>query len=612
MRIPHRVVIGVLAAAAALAAPAGASAQASLASEHTINEIKVKVGGVDETFTVMRDASQSAQWYYVPDRPRLFERRMANGIEPEFTLLRYQRPDPADPQRLIQGGILQFAATLALPPEAVEQLRAEIARRKGGSAGDIRLAALPFKSAEVAIYSPGGTDPSSKMLVTGVQGTGIAPVFATQKMVFSLTLTDIGADALDRLVQVNTGLPVAVIFTYNGLTPPAGFEVNVDWDQTYSHYSRDEKFRASASYFGLFGASYESQAQSIYNTLVENKCLTIKLTTGESVTSKQLQEHLAPILKRINDEMLERFRPPAEVAAAQASAPTAKGFFGSAGYSSAMKRAENVKRGSERIVYTQQDLVERKTIAAGFIGIGAYPQSVRDALVTSVPAESVFRSAYFVLPSTANAEELGIREITLEMALRADGTDRSVQSVQWTADRGWRDVRNNARSAMVFPLLGLPAQVPIKFRSKLTVLTRQDRLVHESLADATSGDVRIGGLDRSSLDVVQIDASGLSFRQMDPASDLTQVGVTLTSGGRTLTSTLVPRLVSGQRQAPEPIMWLVPRGADGASPEVKAEITFHLRTGERRVWRHSGQNLQAALQSLYVYLDDEDWRRTEK
>ena len=103
--------------------PRAAQSQASLAAEDIIDEVPVKLGNVTDRFTVIRDALRPEQWYYAPSQPRLSERVMSNGQrEPEFALVRYQFKDPADPEKLAEGGFLQFAMTLALPPEALPQL----------------------------------------------------------------------------------------------------------------------------------------------------------------------------------------------------------------------------------------------------------------------------------------------------------------------------------------------------------------------------------------------------------------------------------------------------------------------------------------------------------
>ena len=208
---------------ALLISPRALPAQASLAAEDRIDEIPVEINGVQESFTVIRDGRIPEQWYYMPDRPRVFERTVDGEAKPELALVHYQFQDPDDPQKLLEGGLLLFAASLSLPSEAIPQLE-KVIRAKVEDDQPIRLAAIPFKAAQVNLYTP----KEGKLIASAPQGEGIAPTFATQKMAFSVPLTRVGSDVYDELVHGNTGMPVSVELTYNGLTPPAGFKVKVD------------------------------------------------------------------------------------------------------------------------------------------------------------------------------------------------------------------------------------------------------------------------------------------------------------------------------------------------------------------------------------------------
>ena len=148
VRCPYTTAVFWALAFALAVGPRAAHAQASLAAEDIIDEIPVKLGNVTDRLTVIRDALRAEQRYYAPSQPRLSEKVMSNGQrEPEFALVRYQFKDPADPEKLAEGGFLQFAMTLAPPPEAIPQLKAAIAAQTKVKPETIRLAALPFKTA---------------------------------------------------------------------------------------------------------------------------------------------------------------------------------------------------------------------------------------------------------------------------------------------------------------------------------------------------------------------------------------------------------------------------------------------------------------------------------
>jgi hypothetical protein len=349
MRNSLRGLHSVIACAALISLPSSIRAQVSLASEDKIDEVPITIDAatcgaaraIDHrcrvTYTVIRDARRPTQWYYVPSQPRLTERATDGAYTPEFSLTKIQSRDPANPGNIINGGFLQFAVALAVPGDEVMQLKQAIVERnqfaqdKGLSPADITLASLPIKSATVSVYGPTSVDGKAKLLVGNVEGVGIAPTFATQKMAFSVELSALGADVYEALANSTTGIPVQVTLTYGGLTPKAGFKVNVDYEQVYKHYSRAEEIRAEASYFGLFGASYRRSSSQFVNDLTNSGALTVELNPGEAFGEEQIAKYLQPVLKRINDQMLDFLRPPAEIEPARAAAPGGGGFFGGAG-----------------------------------------------------------------------------------------------------------------------------------------------------------------------------------------------------------------------------------------------------------------------------------------
>jgi hypothetical protein len=103
---------------------AGGEIQASpsLAAEHQIDGIPVTINGVKASFTVVQDAFDEYQWYYIPDQPRLFERTVDGKTEPEFTLISYQFKNTSNSNNLLERGLLQFATRLAIPSQAMGQL----------------------------------------------------------------------------------------------------------------------------------------------------------------------------------------------------------------------------------------------------------------------------------------------------------------------------------------------------------------------------------------------------------------------------------------------------------------------------------------------------------
>lgn len=605
--------IGLLAIVATFCLPTAVLAQASLASEDMIDEVPVKISNVVEKFTVLRDAIQKDQWYYVPDQPRITERLMANGQrEPEFMLVRFQFKDPTNPEAKTEGGFLQFAITLGLPAEAIPQLRAAIAQRTGSNPDTIRLAALPFKSAVANLYVP-----KSGLLVASEHvGPGIAPTFATQKMTYAIPLTKIGSDVFDTLVNGTTGLAAGIEFTYTGLTPPVGFTVEVDWDQAYTFYSKDEKIRAELSVASYFGGKASVDRNKMLETLKQNKVIRVMEIDNPENGAK----YLDGVLERINKELLENVKAPTNIQEASAGDPTPsqgildklKGkFFGSAGYSVSIKKRSQVRQGKEVVSFQSRKLQERKTIASGFVGIGSYPEDVRQRLVAIVPP-GPWKSAYFMLPNVGDAQEIGIGQVDLELRLKKGDVTHETQVAVWKPTIGWRGVGSaEPRSLILFGLMNLYQQDPnlsnVRIETTTQVTLKNDVLkVNDSLP---INDQRALVTPMSAVKVIQLDTGSLTWAGLAPDSKLVSVNISLKAGDKSFNALVKPRLIDNKLAPPPPIHWVVPRTVSS----IVATVTFRLSDGSTVSWSQNGRNLAAGQDdagNATIELINADWQQS--
>ena len=593
--------------------PRAAHSQASLAAEDIIDEVPVKLGNVTDRFTVIRDALRPEQWYYAPSQPRLSERVMSNGQrEPEFALVRYQFKDPADPEKLAEGGFLQFAMTLALPPEAIPQLKAAIAAQTKVKPETIRLAALPFKTATANLYVP----KSGLLIASEPVGPGIAPTFSTQKMAYSMSLSKIGSDVYDTLSNGTTGLAAGIEFTYTGLTPPVGFTVTVDWDSAYTFYSKDEKIRAQVGIGSWLGAKAQIDRNKLVETLKQNKVIEIDEIDNPDNGAKYLEL----ILSRINSELLEQMKPPDKVPEAAAGDPnpdksildrlTGK-FTAQGGYSVAIKDRKIVKKGKEKVTFRSRHLQERKTIAAGFVGIGSYPEEMRRRLVTVVPP-GPWKSAFFLLPNVGDAQEIGISQVDLELRLRKGNDTHSTQVAVWKPANGWTGIGGAApRSLVAFGLMDLyqkdPTLANVKFETVTQITLKNDvlRVTDTMPVD----DQRAIVTPLSAVKVLRVDTTSLSWAGSEPTSKLVSATVSVRAGDRSFNTLVKPRLLDSKLAPPAPVTWIMPR----AVPSVTATITFRMSDGSTINWARNGQNLASGQENstdLFVDLIDADWQRS--
>jgi hypothetical protein len=530
-------------------------------------------------------------------------------------LIGYQFADPKKAGALLEGGLLQFSATLAVQGDNAEKvltaLRTGIAeRRKSAKPPEnldpkgIRLSALPIKSAEVHLYTPNG-----EFLSGSPRGDGIAPTFATQKMVFSIPLSKVGTTVYDELVKGNTGVPVVVTFKYHGLTPPAGFKVKVNFKRAYEHYSRDQKFAARASWFGIWGGSVDISSKEIIESLKDSKAIEVEVIEGEGFKAADAEKYLQPILKRINDEILEASKPPEKINPAEAPKPSAGGWF-SAGYSSATVRANYNIEKVETINFSVRQNVERATIASGFIGISRYPEALQKKLITFV-GPGPFKSAFFVLPEVGDAAELGISQVDLSISLENKGVLGDPQLRTWSPKAGWMFQDRETSKLIAFPLANVARTDPmlrdLKFNVK-TIVRMGGRwsIKSEETVNALNGDFPVAP-PLEAFDVVEVNAGACTWKLLDGKgkSSLIQIDASIKdqAGKPYPTKAILPFNKDGKDSAPKPFFLLVPKSQQVLLPN----IIF--QSGSNRIyWKHNGKNLREFAPSLTLSLTDDDLR----
>ncbi len=572
--------------------------QVSLSSDHLLD---MTVPGYENKFTVIRDGSNANQWYYMPDMVRLSEKKSVDKLIPEFTLLRYQYHNDKEKETLVEGGFLQFGVTAQIPTDAFNDILRQLKSKYGAG---IKLSSMIFKSAQVSAYTPVSPAVNESSTIVGAAGvgSGIAPVFSTQKMVFSFPFSKVGSNVTRDLVNSQTGIPVFLTLNYIGLTPKAEIEVEWDWKLVYNHYSRDEKFKASASYFGLFGASYEYSSQEIWNRLRSDNSVRISGKLGEGLTAADMEKYLQPILARINTEILRGIEPPQKVAAATAANPSASGKFFSAGYSVAIKKESDIREGKGYFKFTIQNMVERSTVVGGFIGIGNYSEGIRKLLVLN-STEDDYKSAHIILPGSMDneqARELKISKIAMSLNLATGDKKSDQQYVAMTPESNWvwKDPAKNLRNSLVLPLMDEwtksngDFKTNAVFQEKMEIATGLNyTLKFDKSYEAYTGDGSLNSLSDNRFNIVEINPVLLGFKDVEAAENLVQVDVSLEFDNIKATKrTLKPYKEQGAAEfsKPQAIKYILPNLATLRSLKVK--IVFYYKDGLKE-WKYNNQNL---------------------
>ncbi len=546
-----------------------AKSQPSLLSGD-MQELVIQYNGKEESFTVVKDAFNNSQWYYIPNTPRLNEVKINNRTTPEISLLRYQFADETVAGGIKDGGILQFSVSLSPEPAALLALKTELIAKlsdaAGGIAPNISLAPLPVKSATATIYSP-----TDNTIVSNAFGTGNFPIFASQKAPFVLYLTKQGADINDALMggstSSNTGIPVVIEFSFYGLTPPASLRVKANYRKIFKHYSEDKVLKTKASYYGLFGASSTMRWTNIKEKLQVNGALTVEKIGSQEISEENMDIVMQGVMKRINDNIFQMMSPPPAIPPATSGTPKVSGRFASAGYNASFKKVELISELDEEFTWTERKIVERKTIAGGFIGVGQYPDDIKKTIAQFVPGFN-WQTAHFILPEPGNQPELS--QVTIKTELLKNGVSVASRTALWSPAASWKSIPGNRPVSnldfAIAPYLNSGSTPSdLKFKTTTTLLQAGKQLVLESVQDLVNGGIPVTPPEVGITPVI-FDPSDLLFKNIIPSEKLIRVQVQMKIGNLEYSKTIQPKFTEGNYSQPQPVSWLVKKSAIESNP----------------------------------------------
>jgi hypothetical protein len=441
------------------------SAQLSLDSKDLYEDIQVD----DDTYTCVQDVGDQNKFYYMPSSVRLAEVAVKGGTRAQFNMLKYQYPDPANPESLLEGAIVQFAVTMSPTNKQMPKIKELLAkkvsaqRNKKIKAAEIRVVGVPIKKSRVSIYQESG-----ELMQTAGATDGVGPTSTTAKIPFFLKLTKLGSKVFEEVFKSGGGgWPIYVEYQYIGLTPNAGFKVQLDWSKIYDHYSKnDRSVKKSSSWFGLSSSTTETDKQELTESLKECGALKIEVTASEELTMEMITTFLDPIIARINEKLLS-VEPPKAVEPARASRPSARGFWGSRkSTSTAEKTVKKSKLGKETVDMNVRFYQTRTNVAAGLVNLSKFGSKaeLEKKYIKTLPYGD-FETARFSLPAVSESALAGITQVDIICAIDAGNlATPPQQAASWTAKKGnWVSADGKLRNSLVFPLQALYDEAKSKF-----------------------------------------------------------------------------------------------------------------------------------------------------
>ena len=598
---------------------APAHAQVSLGATDQA-DVVVKVDGETEAFTVLRDYARPEQFYYVPNRPQLATRGHGDKKRPVFHLLRYQTKD-SEKNEIVQAGIMQFAVRLAPAGEVVNEIRKQIATQFSLPETTVKVSPLPFKSAEITIY-----DQEGNLVTTAIQKPGIAPAFANNEIPFQVQLTDVSADIYSALTSGSGGVPVYVTYTFDTVSPVTGFKVTVDWDQSFSHFSKDERTKQAYTrwhYYRTWWGGWrsrgetgqrETQEQTLSEVLTENKSISYE---SVGMTPEQITKYLDPVIERVTREMVERITPPEKIEPAAAKEPNSAWWGTNSTY--AMKSVSKVKKGKEVIEMKSRDLVESKSTYGSILGIGEYDEKIRNQLITIMPAGN-WNYAFFTLPAVGDSQALAIKKIDMQVIPRFYDKNGKVQQIKgtmaelatWKPDKGFfSDRKGNEITNLLFPMQGITdylekQNIPLSsctYEVIITVTQGTDIMKFINYEEFLMGGVPIS-TPMARIEGLEVDCEPLTFDK--DGLYMVRMEIKPTFPNKTYRSTIK---ADSDFKCP---VFLVEKQDEGKKNKITANINFVIKGGKQVAWKHNGRNLQDDDLGLSLILWDEDYQPEQK
>lgn len=576
-----------------------------------------------ENFTIIRDGRIEEQFYYVPVKPIVAYDTDKNGNKsPIFNLLSYQVPDEKK-EKLVEGGILQTSMVMTVSEQTQKELLKKINRQFFKLGKINRLSPLPIKKSELAIYDLGGN-----LLDQAPPKSGVGPAFGTQHYPFMLRLKSLGADIMRELSQKNGGLPVLITYTYSGMTPKVGFEVEVDWDACYQHFSTDTNVGIEAiknAIGGGVGLDITTLRENF-----ESKGL-IKITSlgDETVTSEQLDELMSPILNLITVELFQQIhcpdnidpaaakelKQPGEYAdLAQAGVKAVKSLMGKAFFSAkvqvnfALKDVKIVKKGKFTYKFDRQTIMDRTGCFGGFIGIGEYDKKIQEKCFSVMPPGN-WEAAYFMLPAVGDSETLGIADVSLTICPEETKDGKKWQQISGLPmqsavfrENVWFDKNRKEISNILFPLKAIYARegfeknnYRFRIQTRINISgSRNSRTIEvENYSPMFDGSIPVaqpGNL----VDIVSLDGNCLTFGT-DEETVYAAFGI-IQCGKKSKINFRI------DEKNPEQII-LVPAGTDATINSLK----FASKKGLLGTWKYQNTPLRDVDPGMQIMFFDYDW-----
>jgi len=517
-------------------------------------EITIKRGGREYSCLLMRSQVNPSQWFCMLTNPVLAEYKEDDAVHPHLWYYRFQRPDPRNPNRMQDFGILRCGFALFPPPDVMRMLVSRLPRTGRGPT-TIRM--LPADEMEIRIKPPG------RKAVIGVASVsrGIGGFSDSELTEFFVTLEKNDADLADRLLFDKTGLE----FELSARLAPRG---DLSW--------RD-RIAATASPAATIATRDVTRHE-------------FAAPTASAGTGRRDWRRAGPGRQQIIDK-------------------TGSSMMGATSKTQISKGQRSLQ--DARLL--ERERSAQRIACKGFFTFLPYPEAVRRDHMILEDSQADWDCTYFALPLIQLPESIDIECITMQVSLMRGRDEYARQIAVWKPETKWRDEDRLPKTILRFSLKDLLAGSgkPLEdgFFRVVTTVDLGSRNTLESIEETpvVTGDIPLAN------PLAIADLLTLDFHLLDwtaPTSDtnrLTKVDVNLRQGRRTFSKSLQVEKRNGEQVVPETLVWLVKSGSLEIPGSVEANVFFRTASGRRIPWALNGQAREQDFTGGTWYFTDEDW-----
>lgn len=545
-------------------------------------EVAVKSGKTNIKYLMMQSDSDINQWYCAKLSPTLYEYKSDNKAltEPALTFIRFQKIDPAKPDKLIEGAILECEFDIGVDKSTLSILKNKLPLSDRSLA---RVNLLPINGLEMVLIRPSD---SSELKIKAKEFRTKTDKSGSTTAVFYEVLSSSDAILLNALLSHTGGVRYRIEYKYNSVSEPEKIVAKIDYGKSKSIYGIKGEQNEDAALLSHLAS--KSKNPRLLQKIKEKSKSSVKEQTSSSADNNDKQETFD--IRNIGHKKINT------------------------GSGSANSSISELVETVELVYKTRKE----KFIAAdGLITLANYPDEIRNKKMFTDVSYDDWKFAYLMAPTISSGADLQIENITLNIHLCDNNHVYEKRKIYWKGDSGWQDETGNPSSIAKFSLediLSRPGKSPLDkafFKISSVIKFKKDSdMASESEIPVLSGGIPIT-TPLVMADVIEFDFINLFWDSLKTDTKrLKKIDLTVKDGSRTIRRLIEPKLANDKHIEYPQILCLAVTRDNFEKGKIKANLYFHTADRKRVAWDFNGLKLSEYFDIPYFMFFDEDWQKT--